>query len=151
MPAASRPRIPITLNRYLGTPAAGGIVGIADYVERGAALVTPRALTGLRSLRAALMRKIARVEEGTRLRRRLDCLAQFVEESKGAAAAAHPAVRECAFALLYFLKGFDRIPDDIPEVGLVDDAMVVQAAILRHGSALKGHWMRAGRPWPEDL
>jgi uncharacterized membrane protein YkvA (DUF1232 family) len=120
-------------------------------VEKGAELVTAPALKGLLGIWTSLQRKVARVEEGSRLRRRLDALARFVEEAQEGPGASGPAVREAAFALLYFLKGFDRIPDAVPEVGLVDDAMVVQAVLDRHSPALRAHWSRHQRVWPEEL
>ena len=61
-----------------------------------------------------------------------------------------PAIRESAFALLYFLKGFDRIPDSVPEIGLLDDALVVQVVFQRHEAALRAHWLRRRRPWQPD-
>jgi uncharacterized membrane protein YkvA (DUF1232 family) len=144
-------RLPSALDRHLATPAAGEIIGIPDYVEKGGELITPPALKGLLGLWTSLQRKVARVEEGSRLRRRLDALARFVEEAQEGPGSSGPALREAAFALLYFLKGFDRIPDAVPEVGLVDDAMVVQAVLDRHTPALRAHWLRHQRAWPEEL
>jgi uncharacterized membrane protein YkvA (DUF1232 family) len=144
-------RLPSALDRHLATPAAGEIIGIPSYVEKGAELVTPQAIKGLLGLWASLQRKLARVEEGSRLRRRLDVLARFVEEAQEGPGASGPALRASAFALLYFLKGADRIPDAVPEVGLLDDAMVVQAVLDNHCAALRAHWTRHQRVWPEEL
>jgi uncharacterized membrane protein YkvA (DUF1232 family) len=144
-------RIPTELDRHLASPAAGEIVSTSAYVERGGELVTPQAVAGLRSLRAALQKKIAGVETGSRLRRRLDVLAQYFDETAGGVGPANLPHREVTFALLYFLKGFDRIPDSVPEVGLLDDALIVQDVLERHTTALKGHWTRHQRTWPEEL
>lgn len=35
-------------------------------------------------------------------------------------------VKRIAFALQYFVEGEDEIPDDIPDIGLLDDAVVVR-------------------------
>ncbi len=144
-------RIPSELDRHLSAPSAGEIVSTAAYVERGGELVTPQAVAGLRSLRAALQKKIAGVEMESRLRRRLEVLAQYFDENAGGVGPANLPHREITFALLYFLKGFDRIPDSVPEVGLLDDALIVQDVLERHATALKGHWTRHQRTWPEAL
>lgn len=60
-----------------------------------------------------------------------------------------PAHREAAFALLYFLKGFDRVPDTLPEIGLLDDAMIVQIVLQRHAATLRA--LRRRRAWPAEL
>ncbi len=41
-------------------------------------------------------------------------------------------IAEAAVALNYFLKGFDLIPDSIPEIGLVDDARVIACVLARN-------------------
>lgn len=149
-PAAGA-RIPAELDRHLAMAVDDAIVGTAEYVERGGELVTPVAVAGLRSLRGPLQAKLAGLEAGSRLRRRLELLAQYFDEAPvgtGPAAVAH---REAAFALLYFLKGFDRIPDSVPEVGLVDDAMVIQVVLDRHATTFQGHWRRRGRTWPAEI
>ncbi len=43
-------------------------------------------------------------------------------------------VAEATVALNYFLKGFDLIPDSIPEIGLVDDARVIACVLARNPS-----------------
>ena len=46
-------------------------------------------------------------------------------------------VREAAFALLYFQRATDLIPDSIPGLGLLDDAMMVHIVLGRHEHAFK--------------
>ena len=57
-------------------------------------------------------------------------------------------VSEAAFALLYFRSATDLIPDSIPGMGLLDDAMVVSLVLRRHEDAFRrsshGHKLR----WP---
>ncbi len=43
-------------------------------------------------------------------------------------------IAEAAVGLNYFLKGFDLIPDSIPEIGLVDDARVIACVLARNPS-----------------
>src|SRR5215468_6385473 len=46
-------------------------------------------------------------------------------------------VGEAAFALLYFQSANDLIPDSIPGMGLLDDAIVVRIVLGRHEHAFK--------------
>ena len=80
----------------------------------------------------------------------LQLLALYLDESAAERTTLTPALREAAFALLYFLKGFDRIPDTVPEIGLLDDALIVQCVLDRHAAALRAHWLRRNRQWPLD-
>jgi hypothetical protein len=43
---------------------------------------------------------------------------------------------EVGFAASYLLKRFDLIPDHVPEIGLADDALILQRVIERNRSAL---------------
>ncbi len=143
--------IPETLNRHLSAHTEADNVSINDYINRGAALVTPEALQALRSLLPALRRKTDTVKDSDRLRHRLKVLTSYFDETAGSSFADPAAESEIAFALLYFLKGFDRIPDSVPEIGLLDDAMIVEIVLQRHLTTLRGHWLRTHRPWPANL
>lgn len=143
--------IPEALNRHLSTNQHDDLPGIARYLDEGAALVTPEAIAALEALRAPLHAKIAALDVSSHLRRRIDLLATYFDETARDGAPDRPAQRDTAFALLYFLKGFDRIPDTVPEVGLLDDAMIVQTVLQRHAAALRAHWLRRGRSWPAEI
>jgi uncharacterized membrane protein YkvA (DUF1232 family) len=76
------------------------------------------------------------------LAEKIEFLCEFVREQvdrKGQAA--DRSVLAAAFALLYFQRGTDLIPDGIPNVGLVDDALIVDMVLRREENALKrsGH------------
>jgi hypothetical protein len=47
------------------------------------------------------------------------------------------AVAEAAFALFYFQSPTDLIPDSIPGMGLLDDAMIVSMVLRCHEHAFK--------------
>lgn len=150
-PAPSRSRIvslPEVLNRHLSASAAGDISSVAAYIDQGAALVDRPALHALQRLWVPLHAKIEQLDVGTLLRARLELLATFCKEASLDGANGTVAHREAAFALLYFLKGFDRIPDTVPEVGLLDDAIIVQIVLQRHDAVLRAHWRRHRRAWP---
>ncbi len=145
------PSIPEVLDRHLSTNSHDDLPGIARYVGEGAALVTPEAIAALQALRAPLYAKIASLDVSSHLRRRIDLLATYFDETARDGAPDPEAQRDTTFALLYFLKGFDRIPDTVPEVGLLDDAMIVQTVLQRRSTAFRAHWLRRGRAWPAEL
>jgi uncharacterized membrane protein YkvA (DUF1232 family) len=57
-------------------------------------------------------------------------------------------VGEAAFALLYFQRATDLIPDSIPGLGLLDDAMVVRIVLDRHQRAFKASPYGEKLIWP---
>lgn len=139
------------LDRHLSAAADEARLSNADYLERGAALITPKAVAELRRLRPQLHQKIEQVEDSDRLRLRLRILALYFEEGALSGGTDNSAYRETVFALLYFLKGFDRIPDSIPEIGLLDDALIVQVVLQQQAATLRAHWLQHGRTWPGEL
>jgi uncharacterized membrane protein YkvA (DUF1232 family) len=58
------------------------------------------------------------------------------------------AVAEAAFALLYFQNPTDLIPDSIPGIGLLDDAMIVRMVLRRHDQAFKRSSHSYQLHWP---
>jgi uncharacterized membrane protein YkvA (DUF1232 family) len=57
-------------------------------------------------------------------------------------------VGEAAFALLYFKRATDLIPDSIPGMGLLDDAMMVRIVLGRHEQAFKSGSHGYKLSWP---
>jgi uncharacterized membrane protein YkvA (DUF1232 family) len=57
-------------------------------------------------------------------------------------------VGEAAFALLYFQHATDLIPDSIPGIGLLDDAMIVRIVLGRHEQAFKSSPHGYKLSWP---
>jgi uncharacterized membrane protein YkvA (DUF1232 family) len=57
-------------------------------------------------------------------------------------------VAEAAFALLYFQRATDLIPDSIPGMGLLDDAMIVRMVLSRHEQAFKSSSHAYKLSWP---
>jgi uncharacterized membrane protein YkvA (DUF1232 family) len=81
----------------------------------------------------------------------LEFLCLFVEE-QGAGRnrdVAEEPVAEAAFALLYFQRAADLIPDSIPDMGLLDDAMIVSMALRRQEPAFKESSHAFMLRWPE--
>jgi uncharacterized membrane protein YkvA (DUF1232 family) len=57
-------------------------------------------------------------------------------------------VREAAFSLLYFQTATDLIPDPIPGMGLLDDAMIVSLVLRSHEDAFKRSSHSYKLHWP---
>ncbi|MGA8657152.1 MAG: YkvA family protein [Chthoniobacterales bacterium] len=57
-------------------------------------------------------------------------------------------VGEAAFALLYFQRSTDLIPDSIPGIGLLDDSMIVRIVLGRHEHAFKSSSHAYKLSWP---
>ena len=57
-------------------------------------------------------------------------------------------VGEAAFALLYFQRVTDLIPDSIPGMGLLDDAIIVRIVLGRHEDAFKSGSYGYMLNWP---
>ncbi len=120
-----------------------------NYIVLGTACVNERDLVGLHGLLPQVRNKAAGIADSARLRRRIELLATFFEESP--VSSDDSAVRESAFVLYYFLKGYDLIPDVLPEIGLLDDALLVETVCRRNQLALRSHWVARRRTWPEDV
>ena len=136
------------LDTYLRTPTGDNLLASPTaYLERGAQLVTPRSLATLLELLPQVQVKAAAIKDSDRLRRRLDLLIRYFAETHPADL---PARREVAFVLYYFLKGFDHIPDTVPEIGLLDDTLLVETVLQRQRQVLQAHHELYDRPWPES-
>jgi uncharacterized membrane protein YkvA (DUF1232 family) len=61
------------------------------------------------------------------------------------------AISSIAFALLYVLNPLDLIPDFLPVVGQIDDALVLSICLSLVNQELKRYrsWKDAGQPAPE--
>lgn len=128
---------------------AGHQANPATHVARGADCVSLADLAKIRTLLPQVTLKLALPNASGRLRQRIGLLARFMAESPEPANS--PVHREVTFVLFYFLRGLDLIPDSIPEIGLMDDALLVDAAIHRNLHDLRNHWVDHGRVWPEAL
>jgi uncharacterized membrane protein YkvA (DUF1232 family) len=91
------------------------------------------------------------VETYPYLTKQLQFLCLFIEEQlaerKGGLSDA--ALREAAFALRYFQRAPDLIPDSIPDMGLLDDAIIVDIVLQRQHSAFKRSSHGEKLSWPE--
>jgi len=140
------------LDHYLRSTAQGGLgASPTAFIERGAALVTPAVLKALGAMQPELRGKTAAIKDSARLRLRLEILLQYFAESAARRPQNAVARREIGFVLWYFLKGYDLIPDSVPDIGLVDDAVLVETVLHRQQASLQAHWSDCRRVWPENL
>lgn len=119
------------------------------HVAQGAECVSAADVVGFRAQLGQVRAKAADIKESDRLRQRIEALARFIEESSDTDLSAPQ--REAVFVLCYFIKGNDLIPDSMPKIGLLDDALLVEAAIHRNLHVLRTHWAERGRTWPDNL
>ena len=82
-----------------------------------------------------------------------ELLCRFVEDVYGGQVSredAGPAFLEAVFAVRYFHKPIDVIPDHLPRIGKLDDALMVQTVIHRHARTFRAFARHCGLPW-EDV
>jgi uncharacterized membrane protein YkvA (DUF1232 family) len=139
------------LIQYLRALPDGPAPSTATFVAKGAALVTNEAILTIREMLPAIRKKLYQVHAPSPFVQSVELLAIYFEESLGAPATVWPARQQTTFALLYFLKGYDRIPDSIPEIGYVDDAAVVNQVIENQRNALREHWAHRNWAWPATV
>jgi uncharacterized membrane protein YkvA (DUF1232 family) len=97
----------------------------------------------------ALRERFAKIPSETYpyLSDQLEFLSRVVEEQVVREPAAE-MVGEAAFALLYFQRATDLIPDSIPGMGLLDDAVIVRIVLGRHEHAFKSSSHASRLSWP---
>ena len=143
--------IPKELIQYLRALPDGPAPTTASYVARGGDLVTSEAILTLREMLPDIRKKLCQLHAPSPFVQSMELLAVYFEESLGAPSNVWPARQQIAFALLYFLKGYDRIPDSIPEIGFVDDAAVINQVIENHRQILREHWAHRNWQWPATV
>jgi uncharacterized membrane protein YkvA (DUF1232 family) len=97
----------------------------------------------------ALRERFAKIPAQTYpyLAEQLQFLSRVVEDQVVREPAAE-MVGEAAFALLYFQRATDLIPDSIPGMGLLDDEMIVRIVLGRHEQAFKSSSDAYNLSWP---
>jgi Protein of unknown function (DUF1232) len=126
---------------------------LIDFIQSQAGALSVADLDRLISDLPALRERVARLplQTYTHLPGQLEFLSLFVEEqiSGRSCDLAEEPVAEAAFALLYFQRATDLIPDSIPDMGLLDDAMIVSMVLRRQERAFKRSSHAYMLRWPE--
>ena len=82
----------------------------------------------------------------------VELLCHFVEDVYGRVLSREDAgdtFLEAAFAVRYFHRKVDVIPDHIPRIGKLDDSEVVQAVMRRGQAVLRPYVKSLNLPWNE--
>ena len=121
-------------------------IDLERFVEGGGRLLGTKAFASLPGGLAALREKISPLRrEHPRLRRQLEFLASFFESAP--TDLPEHVRNETAFALLYAIQDNDLVPDDMPNVGYVDDAAIVEMVLARHAETFERHCAARGLEW----
>jgi len=109
-----------------------------DFIQSQARALSPAELDRLTADLPALRERFATIPAQTYpyLADQLQFLS-LVVENQVVRDPAGQMVGEAAFALLYFQRATDLIPDSIPGMGLLDDAIIVRIVLGRHEQAFK--------------
>ena len=134
-----------TLAAYLNYVSEEGL-NLDRFVEHGGRMLGRNEPAGLADELPDLREKIKALrDEHPQLARQLEFLVGFFE--------ANPPNQpdrvhhETIFALLYALKDMDLVPDDMPEVGYLDDAAVAESVLARHADVFEQHCATRGIDW----
>jgi uncharacterized membrane protein YkvA (DUF1232 family) len=124
-----------------------------EFIEANAAKVTPRVLAALVSELPDLRDKFPEVSAPgfPKMHRQLWFLGEVVEAFALQREQDFPfrAAVEAAFALLYFARDIDLIPDFLSEIGYTDDAAVVATVLLRNADVFAAYAAAASLDWEE--
>jgi uncharacterized membrane protein YkvA (DUF1232 family) len=137
----------------LDGPGALTSADFVEFIEANAAKITPRVLAALVSELPDLRDKFPEVNAPgfPKVHRQLWFLAEVVEAFALEREQDFPfrAAIEAAFALLYFARDIDLIPDFLSEIGYTDDAAVVATVMLRNADAYAAYAAAASLDWDE--
>ena len=128
------------------------VLELSDFIQIQARALSLDQLDQLIVALPALRERFTKIPSQTyvHLSDQLEFLSLFVEEQ---VAGLNPdldtdPVAEAAFALLYFQHAADLIPDSIPAMGLLDDAIIVGLVLRRHDHAFKHSSHAYKLHWP---
>ena len=119
---------------------SGQTMTIDEFIEHQAQHVKAIDISVLSSFRDRLLEKLKEnnAVEYPGLQEAVHLIIRFLE-SPAAQQAKDPLPRwlaETGFAASYLLKRFDLIPDHVAEIGLADDALILERIVRRHQSEL---------------
>lgn len=124
---------------------------IVDFVNRGAAQITPRLVETLLRKLPLWKAEFTQIQapKFPHLVRQLEFLANLVEDvAEGAYKdLPYPALAAAVFALIYAHRKVDLIPDSLGDLGRADDSSVVRAVLIQHEKALAKYAASQGLDW----
>jgi len=123
-----------------------------EFIQSQAGALSRAELDRLNADLPGLRERFAEIPPSTYpdLANQLEFLSQVVEDyvTEPERDPISPTAAEAAFALLYFQRSTDLIPDLIPGLGLLDDEIVVSVVLRRHERAFKRHSHAHKLRWP---
>ena len=108
------------------------------FIEAGTARLTPRSVARLVSEESAIREKLVELETAglpqasVQLAFLLDVIEGFAFQRPTYATVPYQAALEAAFAVQYFHRDVDLLPDSLGPIGYLDDAAVAGTVIARH-------------------
>lgn len=124
---------------------------VANFVRRGASMITPRILKGVHRKLPFLKLKFTELDDPAfpHLSDQLEFLANVVEDFAEGVEEDLPftTVAAAVYALVYAHRQFDLIPDSIPEIGHADDSAVVRAVLIENEKVLAEYADRHKMRW----
>lgn len=136
-----------TLASYMNYVSEEGL-NLDRFVEHGGRMLGPDEAHGLTASLADLREKISAMRsEHPLLARQLEFLVDYYETNPWNQS--DKVRNETIFALLYAAKDMDLMPDDMPEVGYLDDAAVAKSVLSRHAETFERYCAAKDLDWTE--
>ncbi|MEY4483385.1 MAG: hypothetical protein RL693_837 [Verrucomicrobiota bacterium] len=136
-----------TLASYLNYVSDEGL-NLDRFVEHGGRMLGPTDEAGLTAGLDDLREKISGLrDEHPQLARQLELLLGYFETNPWSPP--EKVRNETIFALLYAAKDTDLMPDDMPEVGYLDDAVVAESVLTRHAETFERYCAAKDIDWAE--
>jgi uncharacterized membrane protein YkvA (DUF1232 family) len=133
------------LTDYLNYVSNEGI-NLGRFVERGGDLVGQQKVADLTSAFATLREKIETLPDTHRLLgQQLAFLADVLTSERESLPVAMR--NEATFALLYAVAEVDLMPDQMPEVGYLDDQAVTEIVLSRHAKVFERYCQDHKMEW----
>ena len=129
------------------------VASISDYIEWQSALLTSEQLDKLRAELPLLNFRLPAMAAARfpRLPRQLKLLVSFFGHTFDQAfpAKSDASRKEAAFAIRYWMKESDIIPDFVPEIGYADDSLIVRTVLRRHQEVFRDYCLFRNISWPK--
>jgi len=149
-------RLSLEFLRRLSRPrrsAKSKVASISDYIEWQSAMLTSEQLDKLRADLPSLDFRLPAmaVARFPRLPRQLKLLVSFFEHTFDQVfpSESDASRREAAFAIRYWAKESDIIPDFVPEIGYGDDSLIVRTVLQRHQEVFRDYCLFRNISWPK--
>lgn len=134
-----------TLAAYMNYVSDEGL-NLDRFVEHGGRMLGPHESASLTSGLVALGEKINSLrDKHPQLTRQLEFLVDYFETNP--CNQPEKIRNETIFALLYAAKDMDLMPDDLPEVGYLDDAAVAESVLARHAETFERYCAAKDIDW----